>query len=917
MDATNGTHKPHKTDVSHAPDGDADDTVLERGCRWVIDAALAACVFAVPCLLGGRIALGQCVLAVSAAVAALAWSIRVLSSRRPTWTVTWVEPLLLAIVGVGLLQITPLPPGLLRLVSPQHAKLLPSWSGDAEAAGSLGTWQTLSLNVGESRQALIVGLSYIALFFVATQRLRRVDDIERLLKWIGASAGLMALFGIVQWLTSNGQFYWFYDYPLTTTGHRLKGAFTNRNHFAEFLALGSAPLLWWILKTLEQRSVTANSFGRAEARHNDDTLLGGLLLMLGALVFAALFSLSRGGTVALGVSLIVMLGALFHAGRLSARVVSVLLGISLISGSLFLAFGSEKVVDRLDNWDSDERLAVWDANWQIIRDFPLFGTGLGSHAEACPMYYDPPFGEVEFTHAENSYLQVASECGVLGLSLALLAVACCVKWCWRTIRSRADVRLRVLSAAVSAGLAANLVHALVDYSWFVPGLMVIVILLAACARRLDQMAAVRSAGGSPALSKVDSGEPTTLRASDTRLPRGLGLATAAITVACFAWAIPQLQQLAQGEPHWFAYLRLSLPHKGLAPTTATTASDDPEATEADRAAQFKQRLAALSATVKHDPSRARAQLRLASAYLAAFDHLQQQSDDPMSLSQLRDTALVSQFESVEAMREWLDRAVGKNVKYLDAAARHAKRAVRLCPLQGQAYVHLAELGFLEDLTASPGPALLQQAQLVRPQSATVQFAVGRQQWLDGQVADALESWKFAFHQDKKSQEQILTLLVGNVPAAVILSSLQPDLAALQRLERRYLNDLRPLAEYPVIAKAYAEALKHELTNPECDQPVERLIAASAVYNRLRDTESTAACLRRALEIDRTSFAARKMYGVFLYEQGDYANATEYLNWCAKMAPTDRWLRGLAEDASAKSSSIQPTSSTMTLPRRMP
>lgn len=908
MKMTDGMSRTQMPSKSQPTSDDGHETALDRGCRWVIDAALAACVFAVPCLLGGRIALGQCVLAVSAAVAALAWSVSVLFSRRPTWTVTWVEPLLLAVIGVGLFQITPLPPGLLRLVSPQHGHLLPLWSGDAKVAGTLGAWQTLSLNVGETRQAMIVGLSYIALFFVATQRLKRVGDIERLLKWIATSAGLMALFGVVQWLTSNGNFFWFYDYPLTSAGHRMKGAFTNRNHFAEFLALGCAPLLWWILKTLEQRSVTPSSFGRAEARNNSDTLLGVLLLLLGVLVFAALFSLSRGGTVALGVSLAVMLGALFRIGRLSGRVVSVLLGIALISGSLFWAFGSDKVADRLDNWESDERLAVWDANWQILRDFPIFGTGLGSHAEACPMYYDPPFVEIEFTHAENSYLQVASECGVLGLGLALLAVACCVTWCWRTIRSRADVRLRMLSAAVSAGLAANLVHAVVDYSWFVPGLMVIVLLLAACARRLDQLAAVGGANRASALPGISTGEIPAARLSGSFLPRGLGFAAATITVSCSLWAFPQLQQLAQGEPHWFDYLRLALPPKGLAPTNMAS-TEETEMTDADRTAEFKQRLTALSATVKFDPSKARAQLRLASAYLAAFDHLQQQSDDPMSLSQLRDAAQAAQFESPEAMREWLDRAVGKNVKYLDVAARHAKNAVQLCPLQGQAYVVLAELRFLEDLAPQHGSALLQQAQLVRPRSAAVQMAVGRQLWLDGKVEEALESWKLAFHQDKTSQEEILRLLVGNVPAQVILNSLKPDLAALQRMETLYLNEQQPLAEYPAVAQAYAEALKNELSNPGCDRPVEHMIAAAAVYNRLQDAEATETCLRRALEIDRSSFAARKMYGVFLYEHEEFAQAAEHLTWCVRMAPTDRWLRSLAAAALDKSlrnpSGIQP------------
>lgn len=874
---------------THSSDDKSDETLPELGCRWAIDAALAMCVFVVPCLLGGRIALGQSLLATSAAVAVLAWSASLLFSRRPSWTVTWVEPLLLAVIGVGLLQITPLPPALLLFLSPQHGKLLPLWSGDSDAAGALGTWQTLSLNVGETRQAMIVGLSYIALFFVATQRLRRVSDIERLLKWIAASAGLMALFGVMQWLTGNGKFFWFYDYPMTTAGLRLKGAFTNRNHFAQFLALGCAPLLWWVLKTLEGRSVTASSFGRRSARNNTDTLLGGLLLLLGVLVFAVLFSLSRGGTVALSVSLVVMLGLLFRAKRLSGRVVGVLLATSLVAGSLFWMLGYEQVSNRLDNWESDERLAVWEANLQILRDFPLFGTGLGSHAEACPMYYAPSFVDIEFTHAENSYLQVASECGLLGLGLALLGVACCATWCVRALNSRGDVRIRVLSAAVSASLAANVVHAGVDFSWYIPGLMVIALLLAACARRLDQLSAC-GAGGSPATEATLSG---------TAIPRWLGLATAAIAVSCSTWAFPQLEQLAKGEPHWFDYLRLAMPQKG--PTAIATAdADDSEELEAERITYFKRLLSALRATVKLNPSQARAQLRLASSYLAAFDHLQQHSDDPMSLSQIRDAALAAQFESNGEMHEWLERAVGANLKYLVAATRHAEKAVQLCPLQGQAYVHLAELRFLNDLDPQHGAALLRQALLVRPQSASVQFAVGRQHWLDGQIDEALKSWKSAFHQDQSTQEQILTLLVGNVQADVILDHLQPDLAALQRLEARYLNDQQPLPDYPIIARAYAEALKHELTNQECDQPIDQLIAAAAIYNRLQHANETEACLRHAFQIDRTSFAARKMLGAFLLAQERFAEASEHLNWCVRMSPHDRWLRGLAEQALANS-----------------
>ena len=153
----------------------------------------------------------------------------------------------------------------------------------------------------------------------------------------------------------------------------------------------------------------------------------------------------------------------------------------------------------------------------------------------------------------------------------------------------------------------------------------------------------------------------------------------------------------------------------------------------------------------------------------------------------------------------------------------------------------------------------------------------------------------------------------------MLDSLMPDLAALQRLESRYLNDQQPLPDYPVIARAYAEALKQELTNPECDQPIDRLIAAAGIYNRLQDADAAEACLRQAFQIDRTSFAARKMLGAFLLVQERFAEASEHLNWCVRMSPNDRWLRGLAEQALANSlrgpTGIEPVGAEMFEPRR--
>ncbi len=891
-------HTVHHNRLPQRPE----DNLAGRWSARLVDVSLLASLFVVPCLLGGRIALGQLALAVCAACAAWGWSAGILLGRRPTWTVTWVEPLLLAVIGLGLLQITPLPLMLLNVLSPHHRALLPLWSVTADGGNPLGEWRTLSLHLGETREALITGLSYVLLFYVATQRLRRVQDIERMLRWVASASAAMALFGVVQWLSNNGKFFWFYDYPLTDTEHRLKGAFTNRNHFAQFLVLGCAPLLWWILRLLEVRAADSNRFGSPQStKANKDTQLAGLLLLLGLVVFAVLFSLSRGGMVALCVSLVVMLGALLRIGVLSLRVVSTLLGTAAIVGSLFLMLGYDKVSDRLDNWQSESRWTIWQANVQLAGDFPLFGAGLGSHVEAYPLYLDVPFAETEFTHAENSYLQIASESGLLGLGLALVSGACCAAWCLRSLRATSDRRIRMLAATIAASLAANGVHALFDFVWYVPGLMTVVMLLAACARRLDQISLVDIA----ASRLPHSVEQDAVRS----VPRGLGVLTAAATFCVAVWSFPHLSQAASAEPYWFDYLKIALPQRAGNPSASSgdSAVDKDQQSEQAVVTNFKRCLTALNQVTKRNPDHARAHLRLATAYLTAFEHLQGNNDNPMKLADLRDAALASHFESVDAMRQWLQRAVGPNLKYLDAAVSHSRQAVQLCPLQGQGYVQLAELLFLEDLDPKHPRALLTQAELVRPHSAQVQFVIGREALNDGRLDDALKSWKMAFHHQRSYREQILNLLVGTVPPNAILENLEPDLAALEQLEVRYRD--QPSADHVVIARAYAEMLKSDASLPGCDQPIERLLAAAAMHVSLQDVNDADACFRRAIEIDRGAFSARLKYGVFLYEYHQFARAAEHLKWCARINPDDDSIRQLAEEATSRSlrhdNAIQP------------
>jgi len=62
------------------------------------------------------------------------------------------------------------------------------------------------------------------------------------------------------------------------------------------------------------------------------------------------------------------------------------------------------------------RWVIWENTFQILKDFPLFGSGLGTFAQIFPMYRTFCFRGL-VTHAENDFLQLASEVGLVGCGL--------------------------------------------------------------------------------------------------------------------------------------------------------------------------------------------------------------------------------------------------------------------------------------------------------------------------------------------------------------------------------------------------------------------------------------------------------------------------------------------------------------------
>ncbi len=448
---------------------------LDRALLRIVNGGLAGVIFLVPLLMGGRHAIGHLALSALAVATALAWAVRQSLRNEGAWRPPRAALLLLLGAALVGLQIVPLPPWLLSRLAPHTAEVLPLWNTGANPSspvvdvshciktpGSLGYWPCLSFTPAETLGGLVIFLDFALLFLVVVERIRHVENVERLLQWCAMSAVLMASFGIVQLVAGNGKFFWFHEHPFTDTFGGAKGSFSNRNHFAQFLALGVGPLIWWLQDAVRHRpghdrsgfaahgstrSARAEYAGRLES--NGVVWFVGLALAI--VLFAGLLSLSRGGVAAILLAATTCMAICFRT-VLNRKLIVALAGAGLLIGISLAIFGLDHINRRLEDvsFDSMEKLdrsagrrAIWAAALQAIPDSLWFGTGVGSFREVYPIYSGVAMDNgIEYTHAENSPLQEAVETGVVGLTLTLAAVALLASWCIAVIWQSTSVRLR-------------------------------------------------------------------------------------------------------------------------------------------------------------------------------------------------------------------------------------------------------------------------------------------------------------------------------------------------------------------------------------------------------------------------------------------------------------------------------------------
>jgi O-antigen ligase len=274
------------------------------------------------------------------------------------------------------------------------------------ASSLASTKLTLTLKEAIKWLEILLLASYVAV------NVRETRSVLALLGALFLAASAEALYGMYQFLTGTGPANFALGPFIRAFGH-----FGQPNPFAGYLA-SVLPL------ALAMAFVSPGRGFRLFA-----------LACAGLSGVAILMSLSRGAWLGLAIALVIML---LSWRKSAARAIATLGSVALLVGILgatgllpsvlaerlapvveyFGVFDVRGVTPTPENFALIERLAHWQAGWDMFLDNPLLGVGAGNYPVRYLDYSLPGWPD-SLGHAHNYYLNMAAEAGA-GSALALI-----------------------------------------------------------------------------------------------------------------------------------------------------------------------------------------------------------------------------------------------------------------------------------------------------------------------------------------------------------------------------------------------------------------------------------------------------------------------------------------------------------------
>jgi O-antigen ligase len=384
-----------------------------------------------------------------------------------------------AMIVLAVIQVLPLPQVLYEQIAPtaliqssfeKEASLLQSQALDGNLIEERQPFeQTISVYPTESR-ACLIGLCAAATMLLASG-LFFSSRFSRLLLLcsLAAVSTAFAVLGIFQNVSWQ-------DWTLLPMPHvNHFSTFVNRNAGPQFLAIGLGCILSLLSykkklrdklrsHSYQRRYPATNALTKVRHALEDmllelDTVMIVLLLALVIHLVGVVAAASRGGIVAMFFAMAISI--LFYLSSRRRVIISGALGFTFVAlvayGGLILFDFDDRIAARMQDLDPQNRFDLWK-NSLADATYWLTGTGLGTFRFVI-MPHNPVLKSWPH-HAENIYIEIAVEFGLIGIGIVLLAIL----QLWRKLIPAEGTKSLTFWPATVYAVAAICIHGCFDFS---------------------------------------------------------------------------------------------------------------------------------------------------------------------------------------------------------------------------------------------------------------------------------------------------------------------------------------------------------------------------------------------------------------------------------------------------------------------
>jgi len=469
------------------------DKVIQGGVLFLI-------VFT-PLMFGSVHVRNYCIMGFVAFGLVIVWMLKMILTGRYEFKRTPMDWLLLGFVVFIIFQLAPLPPKLIRTVSPSTYSLykhtVPNYDGFAQkntpqdfnlttaglssapGVSAARTWRPISIYPYATKTMLLKVLGYLAVFYLIINNLSGRKQLSRLVWAIILLGFFEAVYGAVEYFSGHQHIFSFKKVYYIDS---LTGTFINRNHLAGYLGM-VIPLCLALFCALRYQSSFNHRSPDAQTSEKDkhlELVIGSFALFM---LVAAIFTHSRMGIMSVLASLI-LFSAMMKVNSASKATRAAVRGVAVSAAILAVYLGVTPILERFlsipSQFGPSGRWGIWATTASMWKDFSLVGAGLGTFEYIFPKYLSRELGVI-YTHAHNDYVQGLAEVGLVGVSLLVVGASLFLRKVFILWADRRDKYVKYLALGAAVGVFSLSLHEVADFNGHIPSnALLLFVLLAVC-----------------------------------------------------------------------------------------------------------------------------------------------------------------------------------------------------------------------------------------------------------------------------------------------------------------------------------------------------------------------------------------------------------------------------------------------------